>query len=159
MPVTDYQASVSLFRAGDLDLVWSGGLTGVQARLQTDGADVIAQRDIDEAFHSVFIASSAAGGEPFEAGVEAGTVEESGVGVVFRTPAYHDYHWVLGPGAVERLGHDLPERVRDALLGLSADDPDEARILDLFGAQAFIPARTSDYDEIEQVGRDLGLVQ
>lgn len=67
VPVTDYQASVSLFRAGDLDLVWFGGLTGVQARLQTDGAEVIAQRDIDEAFHSVFIASSAAGVEPFEA--------------------------------------------------------------------------------------------
>ena len=32
-PVTDYVASVTAFRVGDLDLVWYGGLTGVQARL------------------------------------------------------------------------------------------------------------------------------
>lgn len=58
VPVTDYPAAVSLFRTGDLDLVWFGGLTGVQARLQAPGAQVLAQRDIDDDFHSVFIANS-----------------------------------------------------------------------------------------------------
>ena len=33
-PVVDYTASVTAFKVGDLDLVWYGGLTGVQARLQ-----------------------------------------------------------------------------------------------------------------------------
>lgn len=59
VPVTDYAASVSLFRTGDLDMVFFGGLTGVQARLQTPGATLIAQRDIDDAFQSVFITSTA----------------------------------------------------------------------------------------------------
>ncbi len=58
VPVTDYAASVSLFKTGDLDLVFFGGLTGVQARLQAPGATLIAQRDIDDAFQSVFITSS-----------------------------------------------------------------------------------------------------
>jgi phosphonate transport system substrate-binding protein len=58
VPVTDYAASVSLFKTGDLDLVFFGGLTGVQARLQTPGAALIAQRDIDDAFQSVFITST-----------------------------------------------------------------------------------------------------
>ncbi|MGH9164003.1 MAG: putative selenate ABC transporter substrate-binding protein [Acidimicrobiales bacterium] len=58
-PVTDYTASVSLFKVGDLDMVWFGGLTGVQARLQTPGAQAILQRDIDQDFHSVFIANTA----------------------------------------------------------------------------------------------------
>lgn len=61
VPVTDYAASVSLFRAGDLDMVFYGGLTGVQARLQTPGATLLAQRDIDEKFRSVFIANADAG--------------------------------------------------------------------------------------------------
>ena len=61
VPVTDYGAAVSAFRTGDLDLVWFGGLTGVQARLQKPGARVLAQRDIDAAFHSVFIANTASG--------------------------------------------------------------------------------------------------
>jgi len=38
-------------------LVWFGGLTGVQARLQTKGAKVLVQRDIDEKFHTIFIAN------------------------------------------------------------------------------------------------------
>ncbi|MDW3177532.1 MAG: putative selenate ABC transporter substrate-binding protein [Acidimicrobiia bacterium] len=63
-PVTEYDAAVTNFRVGDLDLVWFGGLTGVQARLQVDGAEAIAQRDIDENFTSVFIASTSSGIEP-----------------------------------------------------------------------------------------------
>jgi phosphonate transport system substrate-binding protein len=65
-PVTDYAAAVTAFRVGDLDLVWFGGLTGVQARGQVDGAQPLAQRDIDRSFHSVFIASAKSGIESFE---------------------------------------------------------------------------------------------
>lgn len=65
-PVADYDAAVSAFRVGDLDLVWFGGLTGVQARLQVEGARAIAQRDVDAEFTSVFIAGTATGIEPFD---------------------------------------------------------------------------------------------
>ncbi len=65
-PVTDYAAAVTAFRVGDLDLVWFGGLTGIQARRQVQGARPLAQRDIDTAFRSVFIASAKSGIEPFE---------------------------------------------------------------------------------------------
>ena len=64
-PVSNYAAAVSAFRTGSLDLVWFGGLTGVQARLQTPGARVLAQRDIDAEFTSVFIANGASGLRPF----------------------------------------------------------------------------------------------
>ncbi len=65
-PVTDYAASVTAFRTGDLDLVWFGGLTGVQARHQVPGARALAQRDIDARFRSVFVASSRSGIRPLE---------------------------------------------------------------------------------------------
>jgi len=55
IPVINYVAAVTGFRTKDLDLVWFGGLTGVQARLQTPNSIVIAQRDIDKEFRSVFI--------------------------------------------------------------------------------------------------------
>ncbi|WP_222193270.1 putative selenate ABC transporter substrate-binding protein [Modestobacter italicus] len=224
-PVTDYGAAVSLFRTGDLDLVWFGGLTGVQARLQTPGAQPIAQRDIDESFTSVFIVNADTGLTPaddltplaglrftygsetstsgrlmpayfltqqgvdpqgfpggpgfsgshdatislvasgsYQAGVlneqvwasrtEDGTVDPSTVLQYARTPEYHDYHWLLGPQAVERLGDDLPDRLLDHLTGLRAGD----EVLELFGAGAFIPTEASNYDQIEAVGRDLGLI-
>jgi phosphonate transport system substrate-binding protein len=66
VPVTDYTAAVTAFRVGDLDLVWFGGLTGVQARLQVPGARPLAQRDIDSGFRSVFIAGADSGIEPFD---------------------------------------------------------------------------------------------
>lgn len=64
VPVSNYPAAVSAFRTGSLDLVWFGGLTGVQARLQTPGAKVLAQRDIDAKFRSVFIANTQSGLKP-----------------------------------------------------------------------------------------------
>ena len=66
IPVTDYTAAVTAFRVGDLDLVWFGGLTGVQARLQVENAQAIVQRDIDAEFVSVFIANRVSGIEPFD---------------------------------------------------------------------------------------------
>ncbi len=64
--VTNYPAAVSAFRTDSLDLVWFGGLTGVQARLQKPGAEVIAQRDIDAKFTSVFIANTKSGIKPLK---------------------------------------------------------------------------------------------
>ena len=64
VPVTNYAAAVSAFRTGTIDLVWFGGLTGVQARLQKPGSKVIAQRDIDASFHTIFIANTNSGLKP-----------------------------------------------------------------------------------------------
>ena len=55
VPVIDYPAVVTAFRRGEIDLVWFGGLTGVQARAKVKGAEAIAQRPQDEKFQSVFI--------------------------------------------------------------------------------------------------------
>jgi phosphonate transport system substrate-binding protein len=64
VPMTDYAAAVTAFRTGDLDVVWFGGLTGVQARLQKPSARVLAQRDIDVSFRSIFIANARSGLQP-----------------------------------------------------------------------------------------------
>lgn len=54
-PSVDYSAVVTAFANGDIQLGWFGGLTGVQARLETPGAQAVAQRPRDTRFHSVFI--------------------------------------------------------------------------------------------------------
>jgi phosphonate transport system substrate-binding protein len=224
--VTDYTASVTAFKVGDLDLVWYGGLTGVQSRLQVPGAQAIVQRDIDERFHSVFIANTASGintleevkGRTFtfgsesstsgrlmpqyfmkqagitpadfkgEAGfsgshdktlslVEAGTyeagvlneqvwksrqaegkVDTTKVKQIHRTDAYHDYHWVLHPDTTTRYGGGFEKRVQGALLKLDVAVPEHKEILDLFGAQKFIATNNDNYKQIEEVGREIGLI-
>lgn len=225
-PVTDYTASITGFKVGDLDLVWYGGLTGVQARLQVPGAQAVVQRDIDAQFHSVFIANTGSGinsladmrgrtftfgsesstsgrlmpqyfleregiapsdfkGQPgfsgshdktlslveggtFEAGVlneqvwksrlQDGTVDESKVKEVYTTPAFHDYHWVLHPDTLAEYGGDFPDRVRAAFLKLDMGVPEHKEILDLFGATKFIETSNANYAQIEQVGREIGLI-
>ena len=234
LPVSNYAAAVSAFRTGSLDLVWFGGLTGVQARLQTPGARVLAQRDIDAKFTSVFIASGAsglkpitdasqlrqlrgkrftfgsesstsgrlmpqyfmgrngvkttdlAGGRPgfsgshdatlalvqsgaYEAGalneqvwrsnLKAGKVNTDKVKVIWRTPPYADYHWVARPDLDKRFGKGFTNRIQQALLSLNPKQPRSALILDLFGAKTFIPAKASNYDRIEAVGRQLGKIR
>ena len=67
-PITDYAAVVRAFEAGDIGMSWMGGLTGVQARARVSGATAIAQRDIDAAFHSLFIANSSSGLQAFTEG-------------------------------------------------------------------------------------------
>lgn len=61
---TKYSDSVDLFKNGDIQLAWFGGLTGVQARHAVKGARAIAQGAEDPEFYSYFIAHKDAGIEP-----------------------------------------------------------------------------------------------
>ncbi len=74
VPARDYQASVEMFKNGDVQLAWFGGLTGVQARQAVAGARAIAQGESDPKFYSYFIAHRDSGLEPsdeFPAGLGA----------------------------------------------------------------------------------------
>ena len=61
IPVTDYPATVEGLASGQLDLVWYGGFTFVQARRRTGTALPIVQREEDARFHSKFITRSGSG--------------------------------------------------------------------------------------------------
>ena len=73
VPSRDYQASVEMFRAGDIQLAWFGGLTGVQARSAVPGAQAIAQGEVDPQYFSYFIAHQ-------ETGLEKGDAFPEGMG-------------------------------------------------------------------------------
>ena len=57
----DYQASVEMFKNGDVLLAWFGGLTGVQARAAVPGAHAIVQGAEDPQYYSYFIVHRSAG--------------------------------------------------------------------------------------------------
>lgn len=231
-PVTDYTAVVRAFEVGDVYFAWMGGLTGVQARSRVPNARAVVQRDIDQEFHSLFIAHRSSGLKPFtetaglsslaghtltfgsetstsgrlmpqsfmdEAGLEFAdlqgkpgfsgshdatiaavasgsfevgavneqvwnsTVEEkevdlTDVEVLWRTPGYADYHWLARPDIDDTFGAGTQQKMVDLLLSLDAADPDDAKILDLFGAEKFIPTTNDAYDKIEEVATKQGLL-
>jgi len=66
VPAADYQASVAMFKNGDVLLAWFGGLTGVQARAAVAGAHAIVQGAEDPEYYSYFIANASTGLEASE---------------------------------------------------------------------------------------------
>jgi phosphonate transport system substrate-binding protein len=91
--------------------------------------------------------------------VESGEVDLNKVQVVWRTPAFYDYHWVIRPDVVERYGEDFIERVTQAFTQLDVNNPDHAEILDLFSAEKFIVTQNGNYIEIETIGREIGKIK
>ncbi|HET8723314.1 MAG TPA: putative selenate ABC transporter substrate-binding protein [Anaeromyxobacteraceae bacterium] len=61
VPVSDYPATVEALASGQLDLVWFGGFTFVQARRRTGDAIPLVQREEDARFHSKFITRPGSG--------------------------------------------------------------------------------------------------
>ncbi len=234
-PVISYPAAVTAFRTGNLHLVWFGGLTGVQARLQTPGgAKVIAQREIDEKFHSVFIANTKSdlptinkpsdlkllkgkrflfgsesstsgrlmpqhylnqsgvklsyfdGGnagfsgshdatiklvesgsyhagalneQVWRARLKEGKVNTSKVKVIWRTPPYHDYHWLAQTDLDKRFGKGFTSRLRNTLVNFIKENVRQKVILEAFGAEKFITSKSDNYLEIEKIGRKIGKIK
>ncbi len=60
-PATSYSTLVTAFENGDVQFSWFGGLTGVQARIATPGADAVLQRPRDTEFESVFVVGTDTG--------------------------------------------------------------------------------------------------
>ncbi len=61
-PVTDYPAAVEALVNKQVDLVWFGGFTYVQAQIRSGGKIIpIAQREEDTKFRSVFITQKNSG--------------------------------------------------------------------------------------------------
>lgn len=91
--------------------------------------------------------------------LKAGDVDTNKVQVIWRSPPYFDYHWVINPRVKQRYGADFPQRVQAALLKLDPQVPEQKEILDLFGAAKFVQTQNSNYKQIEAIGREIGKVQ
>ncbi len=233
-PVTNYAAAVTAFRTGNLDLVWFGALTGVQARLQSKRSKVIAQRDIDEKFHSIFIANKKSsiqkinninelkilkdkrftfgsesstsgrlmpqyflnkadvqlkdfkGARPgfsgshdatlmlvqsgsYEAGalseevwkrnLERGRVDPSKVYVIWKTPSYHNYHWLAQGNLDKKFRKGFTKELTNVFLRFNQKSKKQKQILELFSAKKFIISKKENYNKIEKVGRKIGKIK
>jgi phosphonate transport system substrate-binding protein len=85
--------------------------------------------------------------------VADGTVDTDKVQVIWTTPPYPDYHWVIRGDVDATFGEGFAGKVQRALLEL--DDRD---VLDAFPRQKFIPATNDDFLPILDTARSLGLM-
>jgi phosphonate transport system substrate-binding protein len=91
--------------------------------------------------------------------VEKGEVDLSKVDVIWRTPAYFDYHWVARPDVDTNFGAGFSDKVTAAFLNLNAGNEKHKAILDLFGAKTFIVTTNDNYKQIEEIGREIGKIK
>jgi len=94
----------------------------------------------------------------WDAAKEAGDVDLGTVVVLWRTPGYADYHWLARPDLDKVFGDGTTTKITDFLFGLDDADEDDAKILDLFGAKSFITTKNSNYDQIEAIAKEQGLL-
>jgi len=223
-PVNDYPAAVEALVNKQVDLVWFGGFTFVQANIRSGGKIVpIAQREEDAQFRSVFITQTDSGikqlsdlkGKQVSFGSQSSTsghlmprnfllqagidpdkdfkrvaysgahdatiasvvsgrvdaaalditvwrkfvddkkVDTGKVNVFYTTPPYYNYNWSVHA--------DMPaaqrERIAQALLALSMDNPEGKEILTLNRASKYIPTKADNYKGLETAGRSAGLIK
>ena len=224
VPVSDYPAAVEALVNKQVDLVWFGGFTFVQAKLRSgDKVIPLVQREEDTQFRSVFITQKDSGiktladlkGKQVSFGsasstsghlmprsflLEAGLdperdfkrvafsgahdatiasvvsgrvdaaalditvwrkfvtenkVDTSKVDVFYTTPPYFNYNWSVHA--------DMPAAQRDkiaqALLALSTDNPEGKEVLGLARAARYVPTKADNYKGLEAAGRSAGLIK
>ena len=92
--------------------------------------------------------------------VQDGEIDTSKVDVFYTTPPYVDYHWLIRGDVDQHLGDGVTEKIRRALLELDAADGGESRrIMEAFQADRFIPTNNDSYKPIEDVARQLGIIE
>lgn len=106
-----------------------------------------------------FVASGRADGGVLNASVWDKLVETKNpnaakVKVLASTPPYHDYNWSVRAG----LDPDLARKLTEAFLRLDRANPAHKEIMALQRASKFVPARASDYDDIEKAAKAAGLI-
>lgn len=89
----------------------------------------------------------------FENAVKSGKVDEKAVLVIWETPPFPDYHWVVRGDLDKTLGAGFKDKLVAAMLAV-----DDSKMLAIFDRSKFIPTRNENYKVIEEVAKLAGLL-
>ena len=89
----------------------------------------------------------------WERELKAGNIDTSKVQVIWKTPTYPDYQFTIRGDVDKQFGEGFSKKVQAALIKL-----DDKEILAAFPRKKFIEAKSSDFDPILKVGREIGLI-
>lgn len=84
-----------------------------------------------------------------------GRLADDDLHVLWQTPPYPDYVWVVR----QDLDDKLKTRLRDAFLSLDPGDPGEAEILTRLSAKTFLPANPDDFGILRDIAATHGLMK
>lgn len=83
-----------------------------------------------------------------------GLLNRSDYDVIWITPPYPDYVWAVS----SNLNPTFRQRLQAAFLAISPQDSDQKGILADQSAAGFLPVKSSDFDRLEKIADQLGLL-
>ena len=93
----------------------------------------------------------------WERAVREGRADPNKVRAFYTTPEYFDYNWTVHSEVDGEFGDGFTEKIRSALLALNTQE--HTQILGLFSTEQFIASSNRNYQDIERVARNLGIIQ
>ncbi len=93
----------------------------------------------------------------WERAVTEGKADPAQVRELDTTPNYFNYNWTARADLDEVYGDGFTNKVQAALLALNTQEHGE--ILELFSTERFIATENDNYQAIESVARELGIIQ
>jgi phosphonate transport system substrate-binding protein len=89
----------------------------------------------------------------YEHELATGKIDPKLVTIIWETPPFPDYHWVVRGDMDKTFGNGFKQMLQATILGI--DDP---KLLAVMDRKKFIAAKNSDYKVIEEVARVAGLL-
>lgn len=89
----------------------------------------------------------------WEQELKSGKIDPKQVQVVWETPTFPDYHWVVRGDTEKTFGAGFIAKLQAAILGVN-----DAKMLAVFDRSKFIEAKDTDFKAIEDVGKITGLL-
>lgn len=89
--------------------------------------------------------------------VSEGKADPAMVRELDTTPNYFNYNWTARADLDDVYGDGFTDQVQEALLELNTQEHSE--ILELFSTEQFIATHNANYQAIESVARELGIIQ
>ena len=93
----------------------------------------------------------------WEGAVEENKVDLDKVEAFYTTPDFYDYNWSVNELDGE-FGEGTNEKIKQALLSIGDEQPDN-QILKLLKTDKFIEASNDNYDAIEKVAKEIGIIK
>lgn len=86
--------------------------------------------------------------------IATGKVDPAKIHVIWATPEYPDYQWTIRGDVDSTFGKGFAAKVEQALVQMK-----DEKLLAAFPRQSFVPATNADYQPIEDVAKELDLLQ
>ena len=97
--------------------------------------------------------------EVWKRNLERGRVAPSKVFVIWKTPSYHNYHWLVQGTLDKKFKKGFTKELTKVFISFNEKSTKQKQILELFGAKKFIISKNENYNKIEKIARKIGKIK